>query len=224
MKKSLFLGALVLMSLPLLSRAEEQRNPPPMTQAQLEYLAKVNCDDFTGDAKNYCLEKKRQAAVMQTMLSGSGTGSGTMLPPPPREDRDSKDRPRPPRDGSGTMMPPPRDGSGASIERDGKGLMLAIGQLSPADREALIKMIKDYLVSKGIDPAKYAEKRHEIKDMKKEMKEKMKDMRKECREKMKDLRETTREQIKEKREEMKDKIREMRGGMMPPASGSGTTR
>ena len=200
MKKSLFLGALVLMSLPLLSRAEEQRNPPPMTQAQLEYLAKVNCDDFTGDAKNYCLEKKRQAAVMQTMLSGSGTGSGTMLPPPPREDRDSKDRPRPPRDGSGTMMPPPRDGSGASMERDGKGLMLAIGQLSPADREALIKMIKDYLVSKGIDPAKYAEKRDEIKDMKKDMRDEAKDMRK-----------ATREEIQKKRDEMQAKIKEMRG-------------
>jgi hypothetical protein len=200
MKKSLFLGTLVLMSLPLLSRAEEQRNPPPMTQAQLEYLAKVNCDDFTGDAKNYCLEKKRQAAVMQTMLSGSGTGSGTMLPPPPREDRDSKDRPRPPRDGSGTMMPPPRDGSGASMERDGKGLMLAIGQLSPADREALIKMIKDYLVSKGIDPAKYAEKRDEIKDMKKDMRDEAKDMRK-----------ATREEIQKKRDEMQAKIKEMRG-------------
>ena len=110
---------------------------------------------------------------------------------------------------SGVVRPPM--GTGAMMERELKGLHLAIGQLSPADREALVKMIKDYLVSKGIDPAKYAEKREEIKDAKKEMKDKIKDMRKEGREKMKDMRKATREEIQKKRDEMQAKIKEMRG-------------
>jgi hypothetical protein len=123
--------------------------------------------------------------------SGMMMGSGMM-----HDDRDG-DRPRPPRPpmGSGAMM-----GSGGQMERDGKGLMLAIGALSPADREALMKMIKDYLMSKGIDPAKYAEKRDEIKDMKKDMRDEAKDMRK-----------ATREEIQKKRDEMQAKIKEMRG-------------
>ena len=99
---------------------------------------------------------------------------------------------------SGVVRPPM--GTGAMMERELKGLHLAIGQLSPADREALIKMIKDYLVSKGIDPAKYAEKRDEIKDMKKDMRDEAKDMRK-----------ATREEIQKKRDEMQAKIKEMRG-------------
>lgn len=183
-----------------------------MSQAQMEYIMKINCDDFTGDAKNYCLEKKRQATLMQGMLAGTTSGTGVALPPPPREDRDGRDMSRPPRDGSGTMMPkppkdgsgmmmprPPRDGSGVNLERDSKGLMLAIGQLSPADRETLVKMIKDYLASKGIDPAKYAEMRDEKKDMKKD-----------TREAVKDMRDTTREEIKKKKEEMQAKIKDMK--------------
>jgi hypothetical protein len=47
---------------------------------------------------------------------------------------------------------------------------MAIGALSPADRATLVKMIKDYLLSKGVDPAKYTEKRDEIKEIRKELK------------------------------------------------------
>lgn len=108
--------------------------------------------------------------------------------------------PKPPKDGSGMMMPrPPRDGSGTNLEKDTKGLMLAIGALSPADRETLVKMIKDYLVSKGIDPAKYAEKRDEIKEV-----------RKDTREAVKEMRDANRDEIKQKRDEMKAKIRDLR--------------
>lgn len=123
--------------------------------------------------------------------SGMMIGSGMM-----HDDRDD-DRPRPPRPpmGSGTMM-----GSGAMMERELKGLHMAMAQLSPADREALVKMIKDYLLSKGIDPAKYAEKRDEIKELRKDTHEDIKEMRKK-----------TREAAKAKREEMREKIKEMRG-------------
>lgn len=78
--------------------------------------------------------------------------------------------------------------------------MLAIGALSPADRATLVKMIQDYLVSKGIDPAKYAEKREE-----------MKDIRKETHQEIKDIRQTGRDAAKIKREEMKAKIETLRG-------------
>ena len=133
---------------------------------------------------------------MHVMREGSGSmmGSGHM---------DNDDMHHPSRDGSGSTMPrPPKPpmGSGAmmgsGMNRDGKGLMLAIGALSPADREALVKIIKDYLLSKGIDPVKYAEMRDEIKDM-----------RGDTREEIKDIRQTTRDVTKVKRDEMMTKIK-----------------
>ena len=75
-----------------------------------------------------------------------------------------------------------------------------MGQLSVADRAALVKMIKDYLLSKGIDPAKYAEKRDEIKEIRKDTREDVKEMRKKAM-----------EAAKAKREEMREKIKEIRG-------------
>lgn len=99
-------------------------------------------------------------------------------------------------------------GSGIEMEHDNKGLMLAIGQLSPADRTTLTKMIRDYLDSKGIDPAKYAEKREEIKAIKTETREAIKEVKKE-----------KTQIIKTKREKMRSKIREIREN-----SGSGSIR
>jgi hypothetical protein len=101
---------------------------------------------------------------------------------------------------TGTTIPKPPMGSGAMMERETKGLMLAIGALSPADRATLVKMIRDYLVSKGIDPAKYADMRDEIKEVRKEGRDEMKDMKKK-----------NHEEIKEKRDEMRSKIKEMKG-------------
>jgi hypothetical protein len=100
---------------------------------------------------------------------------------------------------TGTTMPKPPMGSGAMMEHETKWLMLAIGALSPADRATLVKMVRDYLVSKGIDPAKYAEKRDEIKEVRKDTHEDIKDMKK-----------VNRDAVKEKREAMKGKIQEMR--------------
>ena len=136
---------------------------------------------------------------MHMMREGSGSmmGSGHM-------DRD--DMHHPSEDGSGSMMPrPPKPpmGSGAmmgsGMERDGKGLMLAIGALSPTDRQALMKLIRDYLVSKGIDLTKYAEKRDEMKDMKKDMHDEVKEMKK-----------ATREEIQKKRDQMKDEMSKLK--------------
>ena len=95
------------------------------------------------------------------------------------------------------------------MERDTRGLMLAIGALSPADRATLVKMIRDYLISKGIDPAKYADKGWDgtIKGGKAEISE----IKKDTREEIKDMRQTTRDAMKAKRDEMMTKIKEIKG-------------
>ena len=100
--------------------------------------------------------------------------------------------------------------SGMHMEHETKGLMLAIGALSPADRTILVKMIKDYLLSKGVDPAKYAEKREDIKDMKREMHDDAKEMRKDMHDKMKAMKKMTREDIQKRRDEMRAKMEGIR--------------
>jgi hypothetical protein len=97
-------------------------------------------------------------------------------------------------------------GSGADIEREIKGLMLAIGKLTPTDRDTLIRMIREYLTIKGIDLAQFAEKRAEIKEVKKETQTAITE-----------IRNTTQDAARAKREEMRKKIIENR-------TGSGTTR
>ena len=52
--------------------------------------------------------------------------------------------PKPPM-GTGAVM-----GSGTDTEHQIQGIGMAIGKLTPTDRDALIKMIREYLVSKGI--------------------------------------------------------------------------
>jgi hypothetical protein len=93
------------------------------------------------------------------------------------------------------------------MEKKWKGLGLAIGQLTPTDRDALLKTITDFLTSKGIDPAKYAEKRDEIKEVRKETRVEIK----EGKEELKDTRKKLREDAKAKREEMREKIKTIRG-------------
>ena len=41
-------------------------------------------------------------------------------------------------------------GTGTDMEHQIKGIGMAIGKLTPTDREALIKMIREYLTAKGI--------------------------------------------------------------------------
>jgi hypothetical protein len=124
------------------------------------------------------------------MMDGSGmTGSGVVPPRPPK-----------PPMGTGTMMGSGTMGSGGQMDHEMMGLHMAMRQLSPADRIALVKMIKDYLLSKGIDPAKYAEMREEIKEVKKD-----------TRSDIKDIRKTAMDAAKAKREEMRGKIKDIRG-------------
>lgn len=50
--------------------------------------------------------------------------------------------------GSGSVKPPM--GSGASLEQEMKWLQLAMGKLTPEQRKELLKLIRDYLTSKGV--------------------------------------------------------------------------
>ncbi len=97
--------------------------------------------------------------------------------------------------GTGAMM-----GSGNHMNHEMKGLHMAMKQLSVADHIALMKMIKEYLISKGVDPEKYAEMREEIKEIKKETREDIKEVRK-----------TAMDTAKTKRDEMRAKIKALRG-------------
>ena len=76
-----------------------------------------------------------------------------------------------------------------------------------------MKMVKDYLLSKGIDPVKYAEMRDEIKDTRDEIKDtrdEIKDMRKSGRDEIKDMRKSGRDATKIKREEMVQRIKNVK--------------
>ena len=94
---------------------------------------------------------------------------------------------------------------------------MAIGRLSPADRDTLIKMIREYLTSKGIDLAGFADKKDEIKEVKKEIKTDNKEMKQEARTEIKTIRNATQDAMRMKREEMRKRVTEIRNG-------SGTTR
>jgi DNA-binding transcriptional MerR regulator len=58
---------------------------------------------------------------------------------------------------------------------------MAMDKLTPADKATLVKMIRDYLTSKGITLPPV---RQEIKEVRKEMKEEIKDIRKNTRDAM----------------------------------------
>lgn len=122
----------------------------------MDSILKVNCDTFSGEAKNSCLEKKKQIMMRWTQVRPV-FGTGTPNPPPPRRDGDNGTgtlMPRPPKDGSGSgwMMPrPPKpEGRNDEIKPPQEALTLAIAKLSPADREELMKIIGNYLTAKGI--------------------------------------------------------------------------
>lgn len=80
--------------------------------------------------------------------------------------------------------------------------MLAMGKLSPTDRAALIKIIHDYLVSKGITVP--------TGNITPERKTEIKEIKKDTREEVKTLRKKNQEELKNKREEARAKIRAIR--------------
>lgn len=113
---------------------------------------------------------------------------------------------------TGAMVQKPPMGTGADMEKSMNGLHLAMGQLSQSDGEALMKMIREYLASKGIVMPAYQEVR--------EMHQEVRQMRQDAKEDMKQAREQFRESMKNKREALKLKVRDTRRALM---SGSGTT-
>lgn len=92
---------------------------------------------------------------------------------------------------TGSVKPPM--GTGAMMNGEIQSLHMAMGKLSSTDKETLIKMIKDFLTSKGISITPPA--RQEIKEIRKEAKEEIKEIRK-----------NTRDALKAKRDALKAKI------------------
>lgn len=222
LRSRLMIGLIALSSFPLISSGADvatTATPRIYNQVEIAYIQGLNCDTFTeAAAKTRCLEIKKQVAMQAPV-----TGTGVSLPPPVKSESGSMDQhpPIPPRSqtgsddhrpmmnsGSTTLPKPPKPpmGSGAEMNNPGQGLMFAIGQLSLADREILVKMIREYLTKKGIDLSKYAEKREEIKEVKKE-----------ARTEIKEIRNTTQDAARAKREEMRKKVMEIKNG-------SGATR
>ncbi len=211
MNKFILMGTLIAMSLPLLAQASDSTDGP-LTQAQIDYILKQNCDSFTGDTKNYCLQIKWKAQTQVRLgqvapnRDGSGMSSPTTQEPkkdtppssqpprdtpifnpqplkhddamnrlprqdgmtqPPKGNPDATRPSEPSHDGTDSrdnqdhksMLPPSRDGSGTNqppMDRNdmGKphrdGIGQAVEKLSPADREELMKIIRTFLESKGI--------------------------------------------------------------------------
>ena len=96
---------------------------------------------------------------------------------------------------SGTLNPPTLTGS----EENFRGLSEGIGKLSPADREALTKIIRDFLLSKGITI-----------EAKKEMKKEIKEIRDTAKKEIKDTREATKKEIEKKRDLLKESLKKKR--------------
>lgn len=148
--------------------------PPPqdnqntvLTSDQINYIMKLNCDTFTGDNKNLCISKKMQAHK-QLEQNGWGTQNPSLNTPPATQET-KRDMQPPVGDNSGGIRPPrevgepprpPRDGTGTHDVRDQNppsdqnpphdSIGQAVQKLSPADREELMKLIRSFLESKGI--------------------------------------------------------------------------
>lgn len=154
MNKVILSALVVSLGLPLMIHAAETPSTT-MTQNAIDYINKLNCDTFTGDAKNYCLQKKKEAA--QAPRSGTGTemkrppqnGSGTVSMPPKRENVTGSTERRPTQYATGNILPPkPQNGSGGTMNPD--GISAGVAKLSEADRAELMKMIQAFLESKEI--------------------------------------------------------------------------
>lgn len=80
-----------------------------------------------------------------------------------------------------------------------------MNKLSSTDKSELIKMIQDYLTSKGIEiPADIRETRKDIKEARKNSRDEIKEMRKNTKDAIKAKREETRNKIKTIRENRKN--------------------
>lgn len=154
MNKVILSAVILSLGLPLVIHATETSSTA-MPQNTIEYINKLNCDTFTGESENYCLQKKKEAA--QTMRTGTGTemkkppqsGSGNVNTPPKRENGTGSIKKRPTQYATGNVLPPkPQNGTGGIMNQE--GISAGIAKLSEKDRAELMKMIQKFLESKGI--------------------------------------------------------------------------
>ena len=85
-----------------------------------------------------------------------------------------------------------------------------MGQLSATDRATLITMIREFLISKGVDPAKFAEKREEIQAIREETRDAIQEAKKNSQEGIKEARKSTQQMIQNKKAEMRTKVKNVR--------------
>lgn len=188
------------MSVPLISFATESQTPRQFSASELVYIKNINCDTFTGNSKTYCLSIKSQAAAQSgntgTTLPANPMKpvdqTGSVNPPPSWHERD---RDRDTQTGTTLPKPPTQTGSEESF----RGLSEGIGKLSPADRETLTKIIRDFLLSKGITI-----------EVKKDMKKEIKEIRDTAKKEIKDTREATKKEIEKKRDLLKESLQKKR--------------
>ena len=148
------IGLIATASFPLISFGTELSSttiPTSYSEAQLAYIRGINCDTFTEVA-----EKTRCIEIKKMTLSQTLSGTSNILPPPVKSEIKDSDRhtlasqsgttlPKPPKPpmGTGANM-----GNGSDMEHQIQGIGMAIGKLTPTDRDALIKMIREYLTAK----------------------------------------------------------------------------
>lgn len=203
MNKLLLGSLLATASCSLISLASAADTAPTrqFSQTEISYIQNINCDTFKGSDKTYCLAIKSQA-LAQASNTGSTTlpppqaGSGAPLPPPPHHDEHTQ---------SGNTLPkPPMSTSSGSV--DGmRGVQEAIAQLSPTDREALAKIIRNYLTSKGITISDAKSIKQEVKEVKEQAKQEIKDTRDATKKAIQAKRDALKEVIKSKRDAHKEK-------------------
>ncbi|MBC7504081.1 hypothetical protein H7169_03845 [Candidatus Gracilibacteria bacterium] len=171
----LIIGLIATASFPIISFGTDATNiagtPRIYDDTEIAYIRSINCDILTSDAKTLCLDIKKSTLIQTTVESdkemnisklpnppmGTGATSNRLLLPAIQKrggDENSRvagagsgggPRVRMILDGTGTMM-----GSGKDMADQMHGLNIAIGKLTPADRDTLVKMIREYLTSKGI--------------------------------------------------------------------------
>ena len=212
MKKIILAGCIGIMGMPFISSATEGQMPRQFSASELVYIKNINCDTFTGNSKTYCLSIKAQAAI-QSGNTGSilptnpntpvyQTGSGN--PPPSWHGRDHEKNVQ-----SGAILPKPRTQTGS--EENFRGLSEGIGKLSPTDREALAKIIRDFLLSKGITIEARKEMRQEIKEIRDTAKKEIKETREATRKEIEQKRDLLKESLQKKREILKSYKQEFQG-------------
>ena len=157
LRSRLMIGLIATASFPLISFGTDTTStttaPLLYSETEIAYIRGMSCDTFTEvAAKTRCLDIKKSA------LSQATTATGNTLTQPVKSQTGSEDHhplvsqsgtvtPKPPKApmGTGAMM-----GSGADMEHQIQGLGMAIGKLTPTDRDTLIKMIREYLTTKGL--------------------------------------------------------------------------